>query len=157
VKTVSHGLLVLHEAAELLVGHATGSRWWDIPKGAAEEGESSAQAAVREALEEFGLQIDPGGLLPLGRFSYRPDKDLELHAVLSSRVETRSLACSSLFRDRFGRMRPEMDAFAWIAFDRLGDFCAKRMTVVLTERLLLPDVLGRLTRHPTPARIGPRR
>ena len=35
-------------AAELLLCHATGGRHWDIPKGMAEAGEGSAQAAARE-------------------------------------------------------------------------------------------------------------
>ena len=36
---------------------------WMVPGGSIEEGESSAQAAVREALEETGLEIETGGLI----------------------------------------------------------------------------------------------
>ena len=36
---------------------------WMVPGGSLEEGESSAQAAVREVLEETGLEIETGGLI----------------------------------------------------------------------------------------------
>ncbi len=36
---------------------------WMVPGGSIEEGESSAQAAVREVLEETGLEIETGGLI----------------------------------------------------------------------------------------------
>ena len=36
---------------------------WRVPGGSIEEGESSAQAAVREVLEETGLEIETGGLI----------------------------------------------------------------------------------------------
>jgi len=144
LKTTSHAVLVLNGAAELLLCHATGGRHWDVPKGAAIEGESSAQAAARETREECGLLIDPDKLLALGRFDYRPDKDLSLHAVLVERFDARRCVCSSLFRDRDGRLRPEMDAFGWFAFADVPRRCAKRMAEVLTSALPLAGVLERV-------------
>ncbi|HLL12003.1 MAG TPA: NUDIX domain-containing protein, partial [Rubrivivax sp.] len=46
---LSCGILVFNPKIELLLGHATGSARWDIPKGIAEEGESPLAAALREA------------------------------------------------------------------------------------------------------------
>jgi 8-oxo-dGTP pyrophosphatase MutT (NUDIX family) len=144
VRTISHGILVLNAAAELLLCHATGNRHWDIPKGAAVEGESSAQAALREAREECGLCLDLGVLTELGRFAYRPEKELSLHAVLSERFDTRQCVCSTFFRDRQGRLRPEMDAFRWTAFAEVPQRCAKSMAAVLTRALSLEELLARL-------------
>ena len=48
-------LMVKHEHPERTV--------WMVPGGGIEEGESSAQAAVREVLEETGLQVEIGGLI----------------------------------------------------------------------------------------------
>lgn len=144
MKTTSHGVLVLDADAELLLCHATGGRHWDIPKGMAMAGETSAQAALREAREECGLRLDPLRFHDLGRFTYRPDKDLWLHALLIERVDPSQCVCSTFFTDRWGRLRPEMDAFRWARFDEVPVLCARNMALVLTRKLSLPDVLARL-------------
>ena len=48
-------LMVKHDHPERTV--------WMVPGGGIEEGESSAQAAAREVLEETGLQVEIGGLI----------------------------------------------------------------------------------------------
>jgi len=144
VKTTTHGILLLAESAELLLCHSTGNRFWDIPKGVADEGESSVVAALREAREECGIAIAPAALRPLGRFAYRPEKDLELHAALIERIDPAACACSSTFVDRFGRTRPEMDDFRWTPFSAVGESCAKSMALVLTTRVSLPSLLAQL-------------
>jgi len=144
MKTTTHGILLLAESAELLLCHSTGNRFWDIPKGLADEGESSVAAAVREAREECGIAIDPAGLRPLGRFAYRPEKDLELHAALIERFDPATCVCTSKFVDRFGRTRPEMDDFRWTPFAEVGVRCAKSMAVVLTTLVSLPALLAQL-------------
>src|SRR3982751_6734490 len=108
MKTTSHGTVLIDADGELLLCHATGGKHWDIPKGAAGPGETSAQAALREAREECGLDLDPAALVDLGGFSYRPDKDLRLHAALIERVDPAQCVCSTFFTDRWGRVRPEM-------------------------------------------------
>ena len=144
MKTTTHGILLLAESGELLLCHSTGNRFWDIPKGLADEGESSVAAAVREAREECGIAIDPARLHPLGRFAYRPQKDLELHAALIERFDAAACVCTSSFVDRFGRTRPEMDDFRWTPFAEVGARCAKSMAVVLTTLVLLPALLAQL-------------
>lgn len=144
MKTLSCGILVLDAQGELLLGHATGANYWDIPKGLCEPGESEQQAAIREASEETGLSFPPGLLTDLGRFTYRPAKDLHLFAVLHERVEPGTLRCSSFFRDRTGRMRPEIDRFAWTPFDQVPQRCAKSMAALLTGPISLPVLLQRL-------------
>jgi len=144
VKTVSHGTLVMNAGAELLLCHATGAKHWDIPKGMATADESSAVAAVREAHEECGVRLDPERLEALGRFAYRPDKDLSLHAALIERIDPAECVCSTFFIDRWGRRRPEMDAFRWAAFDEVPTLCARSMALVLTQKVPLAAVLARL-------------
>jgi 8-oxo-dGTP pyrophosphatase MutT (NUDIX family) len=143
-RVLSSGILVMHAGAELLLAHATGARHWDLPKGLVDEGESPREAAVREAAEECGLTIDPGQLLELGRFAYRPQKDLHLFATLAERFDPSTCRCTSQFRDRFGRMVPEADAFEWTPFEAVAQRCAKSMTAVLSGPVSLRDVLERL-------------
>ena len=61
-KTTSCGVIVT-DGERLLLGHATRSPRWDIPKGIAEPGESLAAAARRELFEETGLEGEVGRLL----------------------------------------------------------------------------------------------
>lgn len=144
MRTLSCGILVLNPQAELLLCHATGTFHWDIPKGGADPGESPLQAALRETREECGIDFAPAELLDLGRHRYRSVKDLHLYAVLSERFDIARCVCVSHFRDVWGRLRPEMDAFAWIPFERVPRRCARQMALLLTQKLPLPEVLLRL-------------
>jgi len=145
VKSLSSGILVLNPHGELLLCHATGTLVWDIPKGGADAGESTLATALRETAEETGLRFAPEELLDLGHFSYRPSKDLHLYAALRERFDPRQCHCSSHFTDLWGRRRPEMDAYEWIAFERVQRRCARRMAALMTQTLSLPRVLQQLT------------
>ena len=144
MKTTSCGILVCNPREELLLCHATGTARWDIPKGHGEAGESTQETALRETAEETGLVFQPDELLELGRSTYRPSKDLWLYAALTERFDTARCHCRTQFQDRFGRMRPEMDGYAWTPFAGVAARCAPNMARLLTQRLSLPDVLARL-------------
>lgn len=147
MKTTSCGIVICDAAGELLMCHATGAAHWDIPKGSGEAGESVLQTAIRETAEECALVFDPAELLELGRFHYRPAKDLHLYAALVERIDTGPCNCSTLFRDRFGRERPEMDAFEWVPFAQVATRCAKSMAALLSGDLPLHELLARLRRQ----------
>ena len=144
---LSCGILVLDDRDELLLCHATGTSRWDIPKGRREPGESEIEAAIRETSEESGLRFAPHLLLDLGRFRYRPGKDLHLFAARSERIDPARCSCSTRFRDARGRLVPEMDGYAWVTFDEVPQRCAKNMTTLLTRTLSLYEVSGRLREH----------
>jgi putative (di)nucleoside polyphosphate hydrolase len=147
VNALSCGILVLNPGSELLLCHATGTFVWDIPKGGGSAGETPLQTAIRETAEECGLHFEPAELIELGRFGYRPAKDLHLYAALVHGIDARDCHCSSHFTDIWGRQRPEMDAFAWTPFERVHRRCARRMGVLLTQALSLPRVLRLLAQH----------
>ncbi|HEX6362074.1 MAG TPA: NUDIX domain-containing protein [Albitalea sp.] len=146
MKTTSCGILVCNAHEELLLCHATGTPRWDIPKGQGEAGETPVATALRETAEETGLVFQPEELLELGRFTYRPQKDLWLFAALTERFETSRCHCRTQFRDRSGRLRAEMDGFAWTPFATVPARCAPNMALLLTQRVSLPDTLAQLHR-----------
>ena len=144
-KLITCGVLLLNASGELLLGHATGGRYWDIFKGLGDPGETPRQSAVREVQEECGLVVDGDSLLDLGLFSYRPEKDLRLYASLIERIDPSQCRCTSFYRDARGNLRPEMDAFMWVPFDDVPERCARSMTAVLAGPIALPPLLERLT------------
>lgn len=144
-RKLSCGVVVLNDAAELLLCHVTGQDHWDLPKGGAHDGESPLAAALRETREETGLRLDPTALLDLGRRSFRPRKDLHLFATLLPRLDPAALSCDSHFDcRRTGASRPEMDGYGWFAFGRLREYCRPPLADVLTRQLDLALLLQRL-------------
>lgn len=143
---LSCGVLVFAPDGALLLCHLTGTPWWDLPKGVQEPGESEAEAAVREAREECGLLIDPAAWTDLGRFPYRPGKDLHLFALSHPRVALASLSCVSRFTDSRGRVRPEVDAWAWVGPGEVRRRCSPALARVLCERVNLPGAFERVRR-----------
>jgi 8-oxo-dGTP pyrophosphatase MutT (NUDIX family) len=153
-RRLSCGIVVLAPTRELLLCHVTGQRHWDLPKGGIHDGETPAEAAVRETMEETGLVFAPDALVDLGRFAYTGKKDLHLFAAPSERVDPLALCCESTFVERGSSRRlPEMDGFGWFAIDRLPELCTARMAAVLTQALDLGRVVESLQPQ-QPARLA---
>ena len=137
-KTTSCGVIVT-DGERLLLGHATRSPRWDIPKGEVEPGESFAAAARRELFEETGLDAPEAELRPLGVFPYRRGKDLALFAWLPQQLpDPQTLACASCFSWN-GRMWPEFDRFGLFspeeALGRVGKSLAALLAGISLEPL----------------------
>jgi 8-oxo-dGTP pyrophosphatase MutT (NUDIX family) len=132
VKQVSCGVLVT-DGTRILLGHATRSRRWDIPKGLAADGESFVQAAVRELREETGLEIEPAALENLGLHSYLPRKDLALFRWrLDAMPDPSALHCASRFF--FGSSSlPEFDRFGVFEWTEGISRVGRNMARVLTS------------------------
>jgi 8-oxo-dGTP pyrophosphatase MutT (NUDIX family) len=138
MKATSCGVLVT-DGTRILLGHATRSPRWDIPKGVAVAGEDFASAAARELREETGLEVAPGALRPRGIHQYLPAKDLALfdwHPP--SMPDPARLRCTSLFQ--VGKTSlPEFDRFGifdWRdALARVGRNLAR-----VLESVMRPEV-----------------
>ncbi|NEX59523.1 NUDIX hydrolase [Noviherbaspirillum galbum] len=132
----SCGTLIINRRGEILLCHVTGTRKWDIPKGLQDPGETTLEAAMREMREETGLVFEAGMFDELGRFDYRPEKDLHLYRV---RMETDMdsldhLVCTSHFTHHVtGEPTPEVDGFCWATRDEIPRRCWPRMAARLTS------------------------
>jgi len=130
VKTTSCGVIVT-DGERLLLGHATRSPRWDIPKGVAEPGESLASAARRELSEETGLDAPEAELHPLGVFAYLRDKDLALFGWAPPQLpDPTTLVCASEFSWN-GRMWPEFDRFGLFTLDEALARVGKSLAALL--------------------------
>lgn len=120
-KRTSCGVIVT-DGHRVLLGHATRSPRWDIPKGIAEPGETFAIAATRELFEETGLVVPETELRDLGVHGYLRDKDLALFAWTPRTLPApETLECRSTFTLRNGTVVPEFDRFGlFVLSEALG-------------------------------------
>ncbi|HUB50201.1 MAG TPA: NUDIX domain-containing protein [Acetobacteraceae bacterium] len=140
----SCGVLVTDRQC-LLLGHATHSPRWDIPKGIAEPGEDFRTAAARELEEETGLVVAPNVLRDLGVHRYMPGKDLALFVWTPPGMpQPEILVCRSMFPLASGAMVPEFDKFGVFDWGTALGKVGKNMARVLTEirELLAPTISG---------------
>ncbi len=122
---ITHGIIVVDSKMKVLCVHPTSAPedFWSIPKGGADIGESSLQAANRELHEETNISIEPfnGHLIYyefLGGFNYKKTKKkLNCHVVyidLPLSTMNLDLKCTSLIEDTD---IPECDIVKWRSID----------------------------------------
>jgi 8-oxo-dGTP pyrophosphatase MutT (NUDIX family) len=142
-RTVSCGVVMLNGQGDVLLCHATETTHWDVPKGAADPGESPREAALRELVEETGIVLPAARLKDLGRFVYRRDKDLHLFAVRVSEdeVQLENCVCESYFpRYSDGTMIPEMDAYRWVSPPDVDKFASRSLARLFETTLSLAQL-----------------
>ena len=132
-KQTSCGVIVT-DGERILLGHATRSPRWDIPKGIAEPGEAFAAAAKRELYEETGLTAPEAELKSLGVFPYRPGKDLAIFVWRPPEMpDPKRLVCTSCFSWK-GTEFPEFDRFGVFSYkealSRVGKAMADRLAAI---------------------------
>ena len=130
--------VVVGDGVHILLGHATRSPRWDIPKGEAEPGEDFFEAAARELLEETGLVVSPSALTALGVHAYMRGKDLALFAWNPAHLpDPKSLNCTSQFALADGTLLPEFDRFGLFSWEdalgRVGRNMARVLASVARE------------------------
>ena len=133
VKTTSCGIIVT-DGQRLLLGHASRSPRWDIPKGGLESGETLAAAACRELQEETGLVAPTDALMPLGTHPYLRNKDLALFAwVVPTLPDPKTLVCSEYFELPDGTRLPEFDRFGLFTREAAMTHVGKSLARLLAE------------------------
>ena len=126
--------VIVTDGEKLLLGHATRSPRWDIPKGVAGPGEALAVAAARELLEETGLTVAPEELTDLGVHAYLRGKDLALFMWRPTRLpDPESLTCTSQFALPNGTLLPEFDRFGLFPWEEALLRVGKNLARVLAS------------------------
>ena len=126
--------VIVTDGQRLLLGHATRSPRWDIPKGVAETGENLANAATRELREETGLVVPPVELIPLGVYAYLRSKDLALFGWTPQPLpDPGGLICSSHFALPNGTLLPEFDRFGLFPWDEALTRVGKNLARILSS------------------------
>ena len=126
--------VIVTDGQELLLGHATRSPRWDIPKGVAEPRENFAAAVARELLEETGLTVAPDALADLGVHPYLRGKDLALFMWKPAQLpDPQRLTCASHFALPNGTLLPEFDRFGLFAWEDALSLVGKNLARVLAS------------------------
>lgn len=98
---------------------------WGIPKGGLEEGETELQAALRETIEETGLDLTEYGYdeEPLHIYSTRSKKYVIFYCnIKGNSVFLKKLKCTSLIEET---NKPENDDFIWVDWNKAYEISIK--------------------------------
>lgn len=131
---VSCGVLIINEFNEIFVGHSTGNKFFDIPKGLLDDGETPIDCAIRECQEESSIILFKENLIDLGVYKYNKEKDLHLFltCIAKESIDINSLICTSMFEHIYTKkLLPEADYFKWMKFEDVTIDCAKSMGKLL--------------------------
>ncbi len=134
MKEISCGVLIFNSDNLLLLGHVTGQKHYDIPKGLWESGEDFIDTAIRETSEETGLLLSKEELIDLGAFKYNSKKDLQLFQVNNYNIDLSKLVCTSTFEHFYTKKTlPEVDGFILCSKEDAVNLVAKSMSKVLQD------------------------
>lgn len=135
MKELSVGVIITDDT-NILLGHTTWGKGWDLPKGKQEKGETYLQTAIRELKEEFGIYEAGFRFETLGLFSYLKNKDLYLYRItfsdLTKEVPLSTLRCTSYF-EKDGKQYPEIDKYKIVSLNEIDKYCYPSMTKVLKK------------------------
>jgi putative (di)nucleoside polyphosphate hydrolase len=132
MKQVSAALFFT-DGEKFLVCHATGGKYYDLPKGLINEGEEAIIACIRETKEETGLVLKESDLVDLGIFPYTSKKNLHMFLCTKTHLPmTSTLICTSTFVHYYSKKDlPEVDGYMYISYSEKEKYVTKNMNITL--------------------------
>jgi 8-oxo-dGTP pyrophosphatase MutT (NUDIX family) len=136
-KVISAGILVTYKG-KYVIGHVTGTDYFDIFKGRTEPGETLTQTAIRECREESSLDFSSGvPLRVLGTHNFTKKKDLALYVARIDELDITQLKCEIINETKI----PEMDCYELVTFDEMIQKVSKNMSILLDSLSRPPNNL----------------
>ncbi len=127
IERVEIAVAVVERDGEFLIGQRPGGStlagYWEFPGGKIESGESAAEAARRECLEETGLDVRVVDEYPVVEHDY-------VHAS----VRLHFFRCAPLTQQQ-----PLPQRFRWAPRETLGEYQFPAANESLLGRLVLPE------------------
>lgn len=157
------GIFIINNKNEILLTHATNSaiKYWGIPKGLADSGETHLDAAIREVDEETGIKfLNPKKIKFLGNMKYKNNpktlaafyvfledldpNDLYIASVRvggivgdteGKDIDPSLLYCRSMVEPKKegDKPFPEVDAFRWFPLDVASEILYQPQKAILPE------------------------
>ncbi len=120
-KRISAGCLLYDERGYLLLVDPTYKKYWEIPGGTVEAGESPLQACARETKEELGLTVYPSRLLCVDYSGETKTRTESLNFIFDGGLLTRDMI------DRIVLPANELRAYCFAAPDEALDLLTRRL------------------------------
>ena len=125
--------VVITNGKVILLGHSTGNKHWDIPKGTMDEGETVIETALRELKEETNITLIENDLFDLGHREYTPRKNLHLFLYKTDDLPPiQDVVCISLCK-RGSNMVPELDFFKYVPLKKIQGYTTANMNRALQQ------------------------
>jgi len=125
-KPTSCGVIIT-DGKNILLGHSTGNKHWDIPKGQMDAGESYREAALRELHEETGIFLTDDDVVEIGVMDYTLRKNLYLcYYKTPTLPDIDTIVCTSMCEVK-GRVFPELDKFEYVPFSYIRTYTTENM------------------------------
>lgn len=113
-KVTCGGILINNN--QVLIGRPTGYNKWSFPKGIAQEGQNHLQAAIRQIQQQTGIKLTNEISVDVGIRYYNQQKDIHLF-IYQLLNKPSNLHCDSMFTDKAGFKKPQIQQFKWVSFD----------------------------------------
>ncbi len=111
----SCGTIIINQGKVLLISSTddNGEVFWSFPKGHQEGGETDTETALRETLEEVGLQVEIIDWRPIivGHYIHHGTARKDIHLFLAKKQS--------------GEIKPqknEVESWRWVEFDDIDDY-----------------------------------
>jgi len=145
-KVNAAGVFLVRTNGMVLICHPTNHKpdFFSIPKGKIEEGESAADAAIRETFEESNVDVKGCSMIAMDMVNYRSKKKA-LHPFLvyeghnpHLNWDNLDLKCNSFVPEDKGGF-PEMDGYQWVMLDEAKNMLHETQSMCLDKIKALID------------------